>query len=215
MEESLFGYDYMIATLSSLFSASCSIKKMRKWNDLLVDYMIAIMNFVFSVSIEGQTASDLSSDSIDEVSQIEETSEEKENLVVELEKKAKLCPSIITNIDLDLKAKSLTIDRAGLVTLKFRLKNLYLFEKLLVKSYEETNLYVPRDMHINFLKAERSLHCWALEDIQIIHVVEELVVEEGGGVEMHILEDASHWVHVDNPHDLFQILSSFFKGIRT
>uniref|UniRef100_A0A9I9EK51 Uncharacterized protein n=1 Tax=Cucumis melo TaxID=3656 RepID=A0A9I9EK51_CUCME len=103
----------------------------------------------------GQTASDLSSDSIDE-----RRREEKENLVVELEKKAKLFPSIITNINLDLKAKSLTIDRAGLVTLKFRLKNLYLFEKLLVK---------------------------------IIHVAEEFVVEEGGGVEMHILEDASHW----------------------
>lgn len=49
-------------------------------------------------------------------------------------------------------------------------------------------------MHINFLKAERSLHRWALEDLQRIHVAEEIASEEGGGVEMHVLEDAGHWV---------------------
>lgn len=87
-------------------------------------------------------------------------------------------------------------------------------------SYEETNLWkivedVPRGVHINFLKAERSLHRWALEDIRRIHAAEELAVEEGGGVEMHVLEDAGHWVHADNPDGLFRILSSSFKGIRT
>ncbi|XP_038886786.1 protein ABHD11 [Benincasa hispida] len=88
------------------------------------------------------------------------------------------------------------------------------------QSYEETNLWkivedVPRGVHINFLKAERSLHRWALEDIRRIHAAEELAVEEGGGVEMHVLEDAGHWVHADNPDGLFRILSSSFKGIRT
>lgn len=53
---------------------------------------------------------------------------------------------------------------------------------------------VPRGVHINFLKAERSLHRWALEDLRRIHVAEEQAVEEGGGVEMHVLEDAGHWV---------------------
>lgn len=53
---------------------------------------------------------------------------------------------------------------------------------------------VPRGVHVNFLKAERSLHRWALEDIRRIHVAEEQAVEEGGGVEMHVLEDAGHWV---------------------
>lgn len=53
---------------------------------------------------------------------------------------------------------------------------------------------VPRGVHINFLKAERSLHRWALEDLQRIHAAEELASEEGGGVEMHVLEDAGHWV---------------------
>lgn len=53
---------------------------------------------------------------------------------------------------------------------------------------------VPRGVHINFLKAERSLHRWALEDLRRIHIAEEQAVEEGGGVEMHVLEDAGHWV---------------------
>ncbi|KAJ4826501.1 hypothetical protein Tsubulata_024817 [Turnera subulata] len=67
------------------------------------------------------------------------------------------------------------------------------------RSYEETNLWkfvenLPRGVHLNFLKAERSLHRWALEDLQRIHAAEDLAAEEGGGVEMHVLEDAGHWV---------------------
>ncbi|XP_027091333.2 uncharacterized protein [Coffea arabica] len=85
------------------------------------------------------------------------------------------------------------------------------------KSYEETNMWklvedVPRGVHVNFLKAERSLHRWALEDLQRIHAAEEQAVEEGGGVEMHVLEDAGHWVHADNPDGLFKILSFSFQG---
>lgn len=86
-------------------------------------------------------------------------------------------------------------------------------------SYEETNLWkviedVPRGVHVNFLKAERSLHRWALEDIQRIHAAEELAADEGAGVQMHVLEDAGHWVHADNPDGLFRILSASFEGIR-
>ncbi|KAK7307929.1 hypothetical protein VNO77_41422 [Canavalia gladiata] len=88
------------------------------------------------------------------------------------------------------------------------------------QSYEETNLWkivedVPRGVHMNFLKAERSLHRWALEDLQRIHAAEEVAAEEGGGVEMHVLEDAGHWVHADNPDGLFRILSSSFQGSKT
>ncbi|OAY83257.1 Alpha/beta hydrolase domain-containing protein 11 [Ananas comosus] len=84
------------------------------------------------------------------------------------------------------------------------------------KSYEETNLWkivenVPRGVHVNFLKAERSLHRWALEDLQRIHAAEELAADEGAGVQMHVLEDAGHWVHADNPDGLFRILSSTFR----
>ncbi|KAK2967704.1 hypothetical protein RJ640_027744 [Escallonia rubra] len=67
------------------------------------------------------------------------------------------------------------------------------------QSYEETNLWkvvedVPRGVHVNFLKAERSLHRWALGDLQRIHSAEEQAADDGGGVEMHVLEDAGHWV---------------------
>ncbi|PKU60849.1 hypothetical protein MA16_Dca015393 [Dendrobium catenatum] len=84
------------------------------------------------------------------------------------------------------------------------------------KSYETTNIWgivenVPRGVHMNFLKAERSLHRWALEDLQRIHAAEELASEEGAGVQMHVLEDAGHWVHADNPDGLFKILSKSFK----
>ncbi|KAJ4757909.1 hypothetical protein LUZ62_068284 [Rhynchospora pubera] len=84
------------------------------------------------------------------------------------------------------------------------------------ESYEGTNLWeivenVPRGVHINFLKAERSLHRWALEDLQRIHAAEELASDEGAGVQMHVLEDAGHWVHADNPDGLFRILSSTFR----
>lgn len=88
------------------------------------------------------------------------------------------------------------------------------------QSYEETNLWkivedVPRGVHVNFLKAERSLHRWALEDLRRIHAAEELAADEGGGVQMHVLEDAGHWVHADNPDGLFRILSSTFQGLKT
>lgn len=84
------------------------------------------------------------------------------------------------------------------------------------KSYEETNLWnvvdgVPQGVHVNFLRAERSLHRWALEDIRRIHAAEDFASNEGGGVEMHVLEDAGHWVHADNPDGLFKILSSSFQ----
>ncbi|KFK32034.1 hypothetical protein AALP_AA6G191500 [Arabis alpina] len=89
----------------------------------------------------------------------------------------------------------------------------------LYQSYEDTNLWnfvenLPRGVHVNFLKAERSLHRWALEDLQRIHAAEEIASEEGGGVEMHVLEDAGHWVHTDNPDGLFRILSSSFQVFR-
>ncbi|PKI73906.1 hypothetical protein CRG98_005694 [Punica granatum] len=87
------------------------------------------------------------------------------------------------------------------------------------QSYEETNLWrivedVPGGVHVNFLKAERSLHRWALEDIQRIRAAEQLAPDEGGAVEMHVLEDAGHWVHADNPDGLFRILSSSFQTLR-
>lgn len=53
---------------------------------------------------------------------------------------------------------------------------------------------VPEGVHIDFLRAERSLHRWAHEDVQRIHMAEQIASTEGAGVQMHVLEDAGHWV---------------------
>ncbi|XP_059063348.1 uncharacterized protein LOC131072196 isoform X3 [Cryptomeria japonica] len=83
------------------------------------------------------------------------------------------------------------------------------------RSYENTKLWqvvenVPEGVHVDFLRAERSLHRWAHEDIQRIHAAEELAASEGAGVQMHVLEDSGHWVHADNPDGLFRVLASSF-----
>lgn len=85
------------------------------------------------------------------------------------------------------------------------------------QSYEITNLWhlvenVPQGVHCNFLRAARSLHRWAHEDVQRIHMAESLAASEGAGVQMHVLEDAGHWVHTDNPDGLFRILAPSFLG---
>ncbi|CAM6094365.1 unnamed protein product [Calypogeia fissa] len=83
------------------------------------------------------------------------------------------------------------------------------------RSYEETNLWplvegVPEGVHIDFLRAERSLHRWQHDDVERIRMAERIASREGAGVQMHVLEDAGHWVHTDNPDGLFRILSSSF-----
>eukprot|EP00271_Cylindrocystis_brebissonii_P005982 TRINITY_DN18468_c0_g1_i1.p1 TRINITY_DN18468_c0_g1~~TRINITY_DN18468_c0_g1_i1.p1 ORF type:complete len:430 (-),score=57.28 TRINITY_DN18468_c0_g1_i1:285-1574(-) len=82
-------------------------------------------------------------------------------------------------------------------------------------SYERTNLWpivesVPAGVHIDFLRAERSLHRWAHEDRSRIGVAERQASAEGAGVQMHVLEDAGHWVHTDNPDGLFRLLAPSF-----
>ena len=53
---------------------------------------------------------------------------------------------------------------------------------------------MPTGFHINFLRAERSLHRWARDDVARIHAAEAAASADAGGVEMHVLEDAGHWV---------------------
>lgn len=53
---------------------------------------------------------------------------------------------------------------------------------------------VAAGVHIDFLRAERSLHRWSVEDVERIHSAEIVASDEGAGVQMHVLEDAGHWV---------------------
>lgn len=71
---------------------------------------------------------------------------------------------------------------------------------------------VPAGIHINFLRAERSLHRWHRDDIDRIYFAEHAATWQGGagGVQMHVLADAGHWVHTDNPEGLFRILAPSF-----
>ncbi|KAH8966093.1 hypothetical protein BDL97_03G006300 [Sphagnum fallax] len=85
----------------------------------------------------------------------------------------------------------------------------------LYHSYEETNLWpmvenVAAGVHIDFLRAERSLHRWSVEDVERIRSAEIVASDEGAGVQMHVLEDAGHWVHTDNPDGLFRVLAPSF-----
>ncbi|KAH9566969.1 hypothetical protein CY35_03G004500 [Sphagnum magellanicum] len=85
----------------------------------------------------------------------------------------------------------------------------------LYHSYEETNLWpmvenVAAGVHIDFLRAERSLHRWSVEDVERIRSAEMVASDEGAGVQMHVLEDAGHWVHTDNPDGLFRVLAPSF-----
>ena len=69
----------------------------------------------------------------------------------------------------------------------------------LYASYESTSLWplvenVPEGVHIHFLRAERSLHRWADDDISRIEEAERVAGGEGAGVRMHLLENAGHWV---------------------
>ncbi|KAJ7515236.1 hypothetical protein O6H91_22G007000 [Diphasiastrum complanatum] len=89
----------------------------------------------------------------------------------------------------------------------------------LYRSYEVTNLWslvdnVPQGIHIKFLRAERSLHRWAHEDVERIRSAEQAASSEAAGVQLHVLEAAGHWVHADNPEGLIKILTSSFSEPR-
>eukprot|EP00803_Ostreobium_quekettii_P004800 evm.model.scf_1329.1 EVM.evm.TU.scf_1329.1 scf_1329:1138-5580(+) len=70
------------------------------------------------------------------------------------------------------------------------------------RSYEHTNLWpllldVPQGLKLDFVRAEGSHYRWAGRDHELI---------ESYGHSVHILEDAGHWVHADNPVGLFDIM---------
>ena len=71
---------------------------------------------------------------------------------------------------------------------------------------------VPTGFHINFLRAERSLHRWAREDVARIHAAEAAASADAGGVQMHVLEDAGHWVSEGDNRVKGGLLEGYEKG---
>ncbi|KAG1679639.1 hypothetical protein FOA52_006156 [Chlamydomonas sp. UWO 241] len=77
------------------------------------------------------------------------------------------------------------------------------------RSYESTSMYTlieapPQGLQLDFVKAEHSNFRWGGDDEARI---------AAAGHRVHLLRDAGHWVHTDNPSGLLGILSSSF-GLR-
>ena len=75
------------------------------------------------------------------------------------------------------------------------------------QSYEATDLWPmletqPIGLSVDFVRAERSAFVWADEDVGRIGAY-------GGRV--HYLANSSHWVHIDNPDGLLEILAPSFE----
>ena len=76
-------------------------------------------------------------------------------------------------------------------------------------SYEATDLWPmletqPRGLRVDFVRAERSAFVWSDEDVERIR---------SHGARVHYLANASHWVHIDNPDGLLEILAPSFGAI--
>ncbi|CAG9462176.1 unnamed protein product [Pedinophyceae sp. YPF-701] len=71
------------------------------------------------------------------------------------------------------------------------------------RSYEEEDLWdlvktPPQGLSLHFVRAERSSWRWRKDDQEVI---------ERHGHKVHLLRDAGHWLHTDNPEGLFQLMT--------
>jgi pimeloyl-ACP methyl ester carboxylesterase len=78
------------------------------------------------------------------------------------------------------------------------------------KSYELTDLWPmletqPIGLRVDFVRAERSAFVWDDADISRM---------QANGARVHFLENSSHWVHIDNPEGLLEILAPSFGVVR-
>eukprot|EP00213_Chloropicon_mariensis_P007479 CAMPEP_0197477160 /NCGR_PEP_ID=MMETSP1309-20131121/14339_1 /TAXON_ID=464262 /ORGANISM="Genus nov. species nov., Strain RCC998" /LENGTH=382 /DNA_ID=CAMNT_0043017963 /DNA_START=182 /DNA_END=1330 /DNA_ORIENTATION=- len=80
--------------------------------------------------------------------------------------------------------------------------------KQMYESYVTSDLWSvierpPQGLSIDFVRAERSTFRWAGADHHRI---------ETNGAQVHMLEDAGHWVHSDNPEGLVKIMKQSFSS---
>ncbi|GAB2272163.1 hypothetical protein Dimus_006984 [Dionaea muscipula] len=81
-------------------------------------------------------------------------------------------------------------------------------------SYQESDYWSllerpPKGMEISLVRAENSdrWHPEIIERLERIAASERDITEEEGKMSLHVLPNAGHWVHVDNPTGLVQILA--------
>jgi len=77
------------------------------------------------------------------------------------------------------------------------------------RSYETTHLWPmletqPKGLTVEFVRAEQSAFVWTDEDVERITAT---------GARVHVLRDSSHWVHIDNPDGLLEILAPSFERL--
>lgn len=60
---------------------------------------------------------------------------------------------------------------------------------------------------LNFVKAERSLHAWGPGEYERMTHCAGRAAGQAAGIFVHTLPDAGHWVHIDNPKGLIDIMS--------
>ncbi|KAL6145536.1 hypothetical protein ACLB2K_056222 [Fragaria x ananassa] len=82
-----------------------------------------------------------------------------------------------------------------------------MFKSYREKSYVPLLEHPPKDMKIAIVRAENS-DCW---DPEVIQQLESLASQERDGsegkVSLHVLPKSGHWVHVDNPKGLLEIVA--------
>lgn len=76
-------------------------------------------------------------------------------------------------------------------------------------SYEACDLWPmvetqPVGLSLDFVQAERSAFVWRPEDIERIRAT---------GANVHMLRNSAHWVHIDNPQGLLEILAPSFENM--
>ena len=62
----------------------------------------------------------------------------------------------------------------------------------------------PAGLSLDFVQAERSAFVWTPEDVDRIRRT---------GANVHLLKSSAHWVHIDNPLGLLDILEPSFENM--
>lgn len=83
------------------------------------------------------------------------------------------------------------------------------------KSYWPLLEHPPKDMEIAVVRAENSDR-W---DPDVVQQLESLASREADGsegkVSLHVLPKSGHWVHVDNPKGLLEIVAPKISSLST
>ncbi|RCV28254.1 hypothetical protein SEVIR_5G396000v4 [Setaria viridis] len=85
-----------------------------------------------------------------------------------------------------------------------------MFNSYRERSYWELLEHPPKDLEIAIVQAERSDR-WDPDDVQRLKALAKRESKpDAGKVSLHVLPNSGHWVHVDNPKGLLEIMAPNF-----